>query len=111
MPRLTARPRPENTLVFDDGSADVTVCPANDTRVYLFVGFDPTTLRVRWLQRAPGTFDDPRGLRDHCGREGLWRSFLDKDHRYLLDRFNPHTLVELVEVVDDHAPGAIEATP
>ncbi|MDP2343775.1 MAG: hypothetical protein Q8O67_22645 [Deltaproteobacteria bacterium] len=65
--------------------------------VFCFVGYDPLSLRVRWTQRAPGSVEDPRGLNDHRGREGLWRAFLDGDFRQLLDRFAPADVVDVAE--------------
>jgi len=97
MTRLSERPRPENVLTFTDETLDVTICADHLMHTYLFVGFDRETLHVRWLQRAPGSFSDPRGHHDHRGRDGLWRSFLDRDHRALLDRFQPLTLSGLID--------------
>jgi hypothetical protein len=98
MARLSAHPRPENRLALDDPTrTDVTLCPDDTTQTFVFVGYDPHTLRVRWVQRAPGSFADPRGHRDHRGRDGLWRAFLDRDHRTLLDRFQRNTLVSIVD--------------
>ena len=98
MARLSAHPRPENRLALcDPVRGDVTVCPDHASQTFVFVGYDPATLRVRWVQRAPGSFTDPRGHRDHRGRDGLWRAFLDRDHRALLDRFQPQTLVGIVD--------------
>lgn len=97
MPRLSAYPRPENLLALHDPACgDVTVCADHASQTFVFVGFDADTLRIRWVQRAPGSFMDPRGYRDYRGRDGLWRAFLDQDHRALLDRFQRHTLVHIV---------------
>jgi hypothetical protein len=105
MPRLSALPRPENRLILA-ADTEVTICADVTSQTFCFVGYDPQTLRVRWVQRAPGCFRDPRGHHDHCGRDGLWRNQLDRDHRCLLDRFQPETLVHIE--TDD--PGSDVAT-
>lgn len=98
--RLATEPTTTNTL---DLSPDLRVTLVRDVaaRAFVFVGFEPSTLRVRWTQRAPGSLDDPRGHHDHRGRDGLWRAFLDVDHRALLDSFNP---ADVVDVVDCRSP-------
>jgi hypothetical protein len=92
--KLAAYPIAKNTLEL--GSVDhLTVVRDDEAGLFHFVCYDPTTLRVRWTQRAPGSVADPRGLRDHCGREGLWRARLDADVCELLDRFEPADVVAL----------------
>lgn len=92
--RLSCFPVPMNTLAQAD---DLHVTVVRAASVFLFVGFDPESLRVRWTQRAPGSVRDPRGDRDHRGRDGLWRAFLDRDYRDLLDRFNPADVVDVID--------------
>jgi hypothetical protein len=92
--RLTAEPTPINTL---DLANDQRVTVVRDVTVFVFVCFEPSTLKVRWTQRAPGDVTDPRGDRDYKDRDGLWRSFLDDDFRDLVDRFDPATLVEVAQ--------------
>jgi hypothetical protein len=108
MPRLSDHPRPENRLALcDPARGDVTICSDQASQTFVFVGYDPATLRVRWVQRAPGSFTDPRGHRDYRGRDGLWRAFLDRDHRALLDRFQTDTLVDIVD--ETHASASTSA--
>jgi hypothetical protein len=93
MPTLSRQPPAPNVIELDkDGLDLVTLVACDLAQAYVFVGFDRHSLRVRWTQRAPGSFNDPRGHHDHDGRNGLWRAHLEPPFRDLLDRFEPRTL-------------------
>jgi hypothetical protein len=88
--RLTTAPNIADT--FEDATdCHVTVVADVAQGAFLFVGFEPSTLRVRWTRRAPGSVADIRGWNDHRGRDGLRCSSQPSEHRALLDRFEPWT--------------------
>jgi hypothetical protein len=103
--RLTAAPNIADT--FEEATdCHVTIVAADAQGAFLFVGFEPKTLQVRWTQRAPGSLADIRGWNDHRGRDGLWRSFLCPEYRTLLDRFEPGRLVTLAGMEAEAEPAS-----
>lgn len=86
MIRLTERP---TMFVDDDGDFVTLVRDSNPGPAHnVFVCFELDTLRIKWMQRAPGDASDPHGHRDYVASDGpnrgsTWRAMLTR--KALLD--------------------------
>ena len=112
-PFLTKKPIDRNVVV-ERGDQHVTIVHESgngDRGGNVFVWFDPRTLRVKSVMRAPGSVRDPRGVRDMVPKHDrlwggrLWRERLNNPLLLrLLDEHDPSKVVSLRDVERDGGP-------